>query len=293
MALPVRLGVIGWPIDHSHSPAMHNAALRVLHLPWEYAAFAVAPADGQKEGRLREAILCARALGLLGLNVTLPYKQAVLSLCQPDALALRVQAVNTLRFPPADDPGTAVLGTNTDVPGFAALCRESGAAPLPGTTAVILGAGGAARAVLVALLDAGARVTVARRTPGSIHVDARPVATVPLHRCHVTPLLAGCDLLVDCTPRGLQPTPYAALDRTHPELDLRALPPHATILDLCVRPTTSLTAAAAALGLRAATGEAMLLHQGARSLSFWLDAPLPGPAFDAMRKALAASLAQG
>src|SRR4051812_10165718 len=107
------LGVVGWPIAHSKSPAMHNAALRHLKLDWIYLPFAVQD--------LPAAIAGARALGFRGLNVTIPHKEAVLSLCEPDELARSVGAVNTLIF---DED--AIRGTNTDVYGFRKLMEESG-----------------------------------------------------------------------------------------------------------------------------------------------------------------------
>jgi shikimate dehydrogenase len=258
------LGVIGWPIEHSRSPAMQNAALEALGLELVYLAFAV------PVGKLPTAIAGARALGVRGLNVTVPHKQSVLALCQPDELAQRVGAVNTLSF-----DGDVVRGSNTDVHGFRRLLDEAGGMQ-PGR-AVILGAGGAARAVAVALEGVASRVvSVSRsgdRVPGAEH------AAWPASRDEARAIVDGASLLVDATPVGLDPDA--------PPFEVAGLPPHALVLDLVVKRETAIVRAARARGLRAANGAAMLLHQGAASLERWIGRP---PPLDVMRAALDASL---
>jgi shikimate dehydrogenase len=243
------LGVVGWPISHSKSPAMHNAALRHLGLDYIYLPFAVQD--------LATAIAGARALGFRGLNVTIPHKEAALALCQPDELARSVGAVNTLIF----DEGT-IRGTNTDVFGFQKLMEETGISSPK--KVIILGAGGAARAVLAALPDA----IVVARNPRGLKVE--PWDSLPLH-------LPDADLLVDCTPRGLT-SEKESLDLTNTR---------ASVLDLVVRRETALTREAKRLGLPTATGTAMLLHQGAAALEQWIGRPAP---LEIMRKALDAAL---
>src|SRR5256885_4554235 len=132
------LGVVGWPVAQSKSPIMQNAALHALRLPFHYAPFAVPP------DKLARAVDGAMALGIRGLNITIPHKERALALCEADPLALEVGAVNTLVF--EDD---RVRGLNTDVHGFRMLMMEAGVKP--GTRALILGGGGAARAVVAAL----------------------------------------------------------------------------------------------------------------------------------------------
>src|SRR5207244_3546555 len=122
----MRLGVIGWPIAHSRSPAMQTAGLRALGLDWDYAPIAVEPE------RLAELVRRAPADGFRGLNVTIPHKEAALALCAPDPLAAEVGAVNTLVF-----DGAQARGHNTDVHGFHMLMAEAGAAP--DGRAVVLG----------------------------------------------------------------------------------------------------------------------------------------------------------
>jgi shikimate dehydrogenase len=286
------LGVVGWPIAHSRSPAMQNAALAALGLDLVYLAFAV------PSGKLPQAIDGARALGARGLNVTVPHKEAALSLCQPDALASAVGAVNTLVF---DED--AIRGTNTDVHGFRALLEEAGGAT-PGR-AVILGAGGAARAVVAALGGHSAAAAAATATvPAAVSIvtvsrsgrsiPGAAAARWPETAAETRALLEDCTLLVDATPRGLAGAASSAAQNSADSppsatpLALDALPPHALVLDLVVSRETALTRAARARGLRAESGAAMLLHQGAASLERWIGRPAP---LDVMRAALDASLA--
>lgn len=283
------LGVIGWPIEHSLSPIMQQAAFNALGLQWAYGAFAVQP------DRLAAAVAGAAALGFVGVNVTIPHKEAALSLCQPDERARLVGAVNTLSFVDG-----AVLGSNTDVHGFTSLCREAGVPLRAGLTVGVLGAGGAARAVVFALREAGATFWVASRTPGRMKFPAGggSVPVLALSREVVSARLPACDLLVDCTPRGLvrplarRAEPVAALAQTHPELDLALLSPRAVVLDLVVGPGTLLCRAARGRGLRTAGGAGMLLHQGAAALGLWLDKPVPEPIIQVMRSALDTALMQ-
>jgi shikimate dehydrogenase len=256
----ILLGLLGWPVAHSLSPAMQHAALRALGLDGTYTAFAVPP------DRLADAVRGAAALGFTGLNVTLPHKEAALALCAPDPLARRVGAVNTLVF-----QGDGIQGLNTDVHGFARLAEEAGAR-IAGARALVLGAGGAARAVAAALLDGGAAVTVASRSARRVRIDGETIACVPWEA--IGPALAGTDLLVDATPRGIA---------GGEAIDLTPLPAAATVLDLAARASTPLVDAARARGLAAQAGLAMLLHQGGRALEAWTGRPAP---IDAMRAAL-------
>jgi shikimate dehydrogenase len=264
---PRVLGVIGWPVGQSKSPAMQNAALRALGLDWSYVKLAVPPE------RLAAALDGARALGLRGLNVTIPHKEAVLPLCEPDALAREVGAVNTIAF-----ESDRVLGLNTDVHGFRMLMAETGVAP--GGRALILGAGGAARAVAMALRSTGhPDIRVVSRHQTTITVKGDPLPAFPWDERILHRELGGTDLLVDATPRGLDPhaTP----------IDLSPLPPHAAVLDLVVRRATRLVVDARTRGLRASAGAAMLLHQGAASLERWTGRAAP---VETMRAALEAVL---
>jgi shikimate dehydrogenase len=257
------LGVIGWPIAHSRSPAMHNAALQHISADFVYLPFAVRPEN------LRVAIEGFRALGGRGLNVTIPHKEAALALCQPDELAVRVGAVNTLVF---EDDGI-IHGGNTDVHGFQMLMKESGAQSGNAIgNVIVLGIGGAARAVVAAL---SGNVTLVARRPRPFSLGGRDYEVQPWSA--LPTLLRDADLLVDATPRGLSDAPN--------DLDLSST--HAAVLDLVVRRETPLTRAARARGLRAATGTAMLLHQGAAAFERFTGIAAP---LDVMRTALDSAL---
>jgi shikimate dehydrogenase len=260
-----KLGVIGWPVAHSKSPAMQMAGLQALGFDGEYAAHAIAPDE------LQNFVEHAAGHGFRGVNVTIPHKLAALKLCTPDETATVVGAVNTLMF-----DGGKTLGFNTDVHGFTELAREAGAT-LEGTV-VLLGAGGAARAVAAAVHGRG-KLAIVARTPHSFTVAGQTLTVVPWSDEVLAKLLARADLLVDATPRGL--------DDAAPPIDLSPLPATAAVIDLVVARDTALTRAAKARGLKAAAGATMLLHQGARSLELWTGKAAP---LDVMRQALDASL---
>jgi len=261
----MKLAIIGWPISHSKSPPMQTAALAALGIEGEYTAHAVAPDE------LAQFVEHAPSKGFRGVNVTIPHKEAALKLCAPDELAARVGAVNTLVF-----GGDKPAGYNTDVHGFLEMARELGA-PLDGTV-VMLGAGGGARAVAHAVHGKG-KLAIVARTPRDFRVDDVAMTVTPWNDEVLAKLLPRADVLVDATPRGLDPNAAP--------IDLSPLPAHAVVLDLVVARDTALTAAAKARGLKAAAGGAMLVHQGARALELWTGKPAP---LDAMRKALDAAL---
>ncbi len=242
---------------------MHNAAFAQLQLDFVYRSFAIPP------GRLAAAIDGARALFARGLNVTVPYKEAALALCSPDAQARAVGAVNTLVF---DDH--QIRGHNTDVYGFDQLVNEVCPDARTGRV-VVLGAGGAARAVAAALLPTARSVLVLSRTARPLDVDGAKLDVLPWSTLAET--LPTADLLVDATSR--------ALTDADP-VDLSPLQAHAAVLDLTVKRTTLLDDAQAR-GLRCAGGATMLLHQGARAFELWTGAPAP---VEVMRQALLRTL---
>jgi shikimate dehydrogenase len=261
----MKLGVIGWPVAHSKSPVMQTAALNALGIEGEYHAHAVAPDE------VAQFIEHAPGKGFRGVNVTIPHKEVAFKLCQPDELAARVGAANTLVF-----EGGATRGYNTDVHGFVELVAEAGGT-LDGNV-VLLGAGGAARAVAVAVHGRG-KCAVVSRTPRSFAVDGHALTVTPWEDELLAKLLARADLVVDSTPRGLDPAA--------PAIDLSTVPSHAVVIDLVVARDTALTKAAKARGLKAAAGAAMLVHPGARAFEIWTGKPAP---LDVMRAALDAAL---
>jgi shikimate dehydrogenase len=270
--MPSCFGVIGDPIAHSRSPAMHAAAFRALGLPHVYVPFQVPTAA------LERAIDGARALGLAGLNVTVPHKRAAME-CVDEVTpeARRVGAINVICF--AD--GWAV-GHNTDGRGFLGALAELGAGRL--RRATVLGSGGAARSVVDALVHAHPELELAwvARDPGTlpavgerVHAHAWPeLSTLPVP-----------DLLVHATTVGMAGGPEA-----HPgPLHLERLAPGTFVVDVVYpRPEGGLLDRADALGMRTQDGLEMLVQQGALALELWLGAPVGREVVDAMRAAVRA-----
>ena len=282
------VGVIGDPVTHSLSPALHNAAFDARGLDWVYVAFPVA------RGRGVDAVAAVSALGLAGLNVTMPHKEDVAGACDEltaDAAALR--SVNTV----VGSPDGRTLGDSTDGPGFLDALADEGI-DVAGAPVLVLGAGGAARAVVLALGRAGATVTVAARRPDAAASAASLVpgaSAVPLGALAAASSVpaaaggsvhpvdpAGFPVIVNATPLGMSggdPLP----------VDPEALHDKQTVVDLVYHPAnTPLLTAARAKGALAVNGLGMLLHQAARSFTLWTGQPAP---LDAMRAAVTAVLA--
>jgi shikimate dehydrogenase len=259
-------GILGWPVEHSLSPAMHNAAFRALGLNWSYLAFPVDP------GRLPEAVRGLAAAGCAGLNVTIPHKQAVIACCSDRSAAVEaVGAANTL----VPDGAGGFRCDNTDVAGFLRALDEAAPLALDGAEALLIGAGGAARAVAFALAGRGASVLVSNRTPERAAALGRPV---PFERDRLDAVAAGAALVVNATSLGL------GSDTVPEELPLNGLGPDQVVCDLVYRPGgTPWLAAAAARGARPVDGLGMLLHQGAASFAQWTGRE---PPVAAMRAAL-------
>jgi len=278
------VGVIGWPIAHSVSPAMYNAAFRTLGMDWCYVPFPVRPE------RVPEAVAGARALGLRGINATVPHKQALVPLVDALTPAARaIGAVNTVVYDPE-----RTLGHNTDAAGFLRSLREAGLAPEQ-CTALVLGAGGAARAVVYALVDLGARVTILNRTPERAENLAQQMAPVrtgahleagPLEREALRRAAIDADLVVNTTSLGMWPE----VDASPWPYDL-PFPQHALLFDLIYNPRrTRLMAHAAAYGATAVGGLRMLVHQGAEAFELWTGI---SPPVDVMSKACERALGGG
>lgn len=251
-------GIMGWPVGHSRSPVLHNHWLRTLGIAGAYVPFAVPP------GRVPDAVRGLPALGLAGCNVTVPHKEAVLAaIDRPDALARRIGAVNLVVV----QPDGSMTGTNTDAYGFMAnlraTCPEWRAADGP---AVVLGAGGSARAVVVSLLDAGApEVRLLNRTEARAESLAAELggAIAVFGWEQARAALEGAALLVNTTSLGMQG--QAPLD-----IDLAALPRAAVVTDLVYVPLeTKLLAAARARGNRVVDGLGMLLQQAVPAFEAW------------------------
>jgi shikimate dehydrogenase len=246
-------GVLGWPVAHSRSPRLHGLWLRRHGIDGAYLPLPVRPE------RFAAAVRSLADLGFRGANVTIPHKEAAFAVCDEVApSARRAGAVNTLVFRDG-----RILGSNTDGFGFLANCtdRAPGWTPDAGP-AVVLGAGGSARAIAAALLDAGCpKVTLVNRTLARAEALAAalggPVAVAE------QPPLVGAALLVNTTSLGMQGQPPL-------ELDLAALPAGAVVADIVYVPReTALLAAAGARGLVAVDGLGMLLHQARPGFAEW------------------------
>lgn len=257
------VGVIGWPIAHSVSPAMHNAAFRVLGLDWCYVPFPVRPE------RLTQAVEGVRGLGLAGVNVTVPHKQAMLSLVDDlTSEARAVGAVNTVIV-----KGDLLVGHNTDVGGFLRALEEVGF-EARGCSALVLGAGGAARAVVYALMRVGAQVTLLNRTADRAHGLAHEFAALsrgarieagPLDFQTLRQAAPRARLIVNATSLGMWPE----VD-TSPWIAGVSFPAEAFLFDLVYNPReTLLMRQARAEGARAVDGLRMLVHQGAEAFELW------------------------
>jgi shikimate dehydrogenase len=257
-----RLGVLGWPVAHSRSPAMHNAALAALAMhDWHYQRLPVPPA------LLAEVVPALRGVGFLGANVTIPHKHDALTLADEASDAAReIGAANTLTF--ASD-GT-IAAENTDAPGLLAALGT----PVAGLRAQVLGAGGSARAAVWALLRAGAAdVSVWNRTSARAKTLAEQLGA----RAVEVPQAA--DLLVNCTSVGLAVERSATEDRALNQLGLQGdqIGEYSYVADLAYRSgPTPLLAAAAAAGARTIDGLQILAAQGALSFALWTgrEAPL-------------------
>lgn len=296
-------GVIGFPVAHSLSPAMHNAAFAAVDYPGIYVPFPVEP------GRLPEAMAGVRALGLGGVNVTVPHKEAVMAhLDEITPMARRVGAVNTVIHREG-----RLIGDNTDGRGFLRSLREELGVEPGGLRTVILGAGGAARAIGAALLEAGvARLVIANRTgerarsllrdllaagwpspapgPGGEQGGeegeapvAGDVAAMALDDPALEGEVAGADVLIHTTTWGMAPEADVP-----PLIPAHWLHPRTAVCDIVYAPLeTSLLREARARGCRVLSGLGMLLYQGALAFEAWTGRKAP---VDVMRRALESRL---
>ncbi|MEW6750956.1 MAG: shikimate dehydrogenase [Candidatus Latescibacterota bacterium] len=256
------LGVIAHPVAHTSSPAMHNAALAALGLDYVYVPFHVAPQN------LPAAVAGMRALEVAGLNVTVPHKQAVIPLLdQVSEEARAIGAVNTIAWRDG-----RLWGDNTDAYGvLQSLAHDGGLAELP-PRVVLLGAGGAARAVLYALLQRPEveEVLLLNRTLGRAQILARDLGGGRRVRAaqlgeEAAAQVARAGLLINATSAGMHPQ-----EDESPVQDPSCLQPGMVVLDIVYRPLrTRLMAQAQARGARAANGLGMLAYQGARSFEIW------------------------
>jgi len=247
--------LIGWPAAHSRSPLIHHYWLRMLGIEGGYVIEAVPP-DEFKDFLFRLSLR-----GFVGANVTLPHKERALALSKPDERARAVGAANTLWFADGE-----LCSTNTDVEGFINNLDAWAPGWDSAEDALVLGAGGSARAVLFGLLERGIRrVHLANRTVARAQALSNQFGerVVPVALDAIGELLPRAGLLVNTTSLGMKGQPPLGID-------LARLPPHAVVADNVYVPLeTPLLAAARARGLRTADGLGMLLHQAVRGFELW------------------------
>jgi shikimate dehydrogenase len=266
------VGIIGWPVSHSLSPRMHNAAYAALGLDWAYVPLPVPPE------RLGDAVRGLVALGFAGSNVTVPHKQAVIPfLDELTPIARAIGAVNTIVV----RPDGSLLGDSTDGAGFMADLRAQMANSKSQMAnrewrignVLVIGAGGAARAVVYALAEAGAEVAIANRTLQRAQELCQTISralpnAAGRFSAHPFPdalaeLAAEADLTINTTSLGLHegdPMPWDAAVSFHPGQ---------VVYDLIYNRPTELLALARSQGAAVLDGLGMLVHQGARAAALW------------------------
>jgi shikimate dehydrogenase len=262
------LGVCGWPVAHSRSPAMHNAALRAAGLEgWEYLALPLPPE------LFEETVRALPAAGFRGVNVTIPHKEAALALAdEASPAALAIGAANTLTF----EPDGTIAADNTDAPGLVEALRAR--MDPAGRGALVLGAGGAARAAVWALVGAGADVAVWNRTP------ARAAALAEELGARHVAVPEAAEIVVNATSVGLEPNiyPFKAIP-----LKADTFEAGSCVIDLVYGSgETRFLEAARSRGARVIDGLEVLVAQGGASFERWTGKAAPR---QAMREAVTQS----
>jgi shikimate dehydrogenase len=272
------LGVMGFPVSHSLSPVMHNAAIAAMGLDYVYVPLPIAVED------LPTAIAGLKAVqSVQGFNLTIPHKVEVMPLLDEVLpIAKAVGAVNTVKR-----VGDRWIGTNTDVAGFLNPLKQINY-DWEKTPALILGSGGAAKAVVAACLELGCSVihVVGRDSKKMKKFHGAMTSQLRDYNLRVHPwasiphLLEVAGIVINATPIGMASDPNTPIS----EAEINLLPDHAIAYDLIYTPRpTKFLQIAAARGLKAIDGLEMLINQGAIGLEFWLDQPVP---IEIMRQAL-------
>ncbi len=284
------VGLLGWPVSHSFSPAMHNAAFAAADLDWVYLPFPLHPDE------VITAVPALPKLGVQGVNVTVPHKQAVMPLLDEiDVGAQAIGAVNTIVVKRGDseigESRIRLHGYNTDWTGFLTDLREMGI-EVNGRSCLVLGAGGSARAVVYGLAQAGGQVQVlARRLEQAdgLVADLRPFCpsnSLSVHAISNLPAIASrsnAPLIVNTTPLGMTPNVQSSVWP-----DDCPFSPNAVVYDLVYNPAeTKLMRQARAAGVRAENGLGMLIYQGVEAFRLWTGV-MPDPAV--MRTAIQRSI---
>jgi shikimate dehydrogenase len=259
--------VIGRPVGHSLSPALHNAAFEALGL--DAVMVAVDPGED-----LEKALAAFSSAGIRGISVTMPFKEAAFRLSRPSGDAEWLMAVNALVLTEAGGP---YAGHNVDGAGFVEGLRHEGGEDVAGAVVAVLGAGGAARAVALACARAGAaEIRIVGRTPANVEravsllrhaaPEAKAIPAAPEEA------IAGAHVLVNATPVGMDGTPYHGAMPVDPSL----IRPSMVVVDLVYHPRhTPLVKEAASRGAKALNGLPMLVHQACLAFSLFTGAEAP------------------
>lgn len=272
------LGILGYPVKHTLSPLMQNAAIEALKLNYIYVPFEVRP-----EG-LERAVYGIRALGISGMNVTIPHKEAVMNfLDEIDGSAELIGAVNTIL-----NRNGKIIGYNTDSPGYIRSLREDAGFDPKGKTIIVIGAGGAAMGIIAGLfLSDASEIIIANRTIGKaekikVNYTERcrgrsiQIKTAPLSYLKDPKVLSSVDLIVNTTSMGLE--------GMAPDVDFASTSPHVLISDIAYKPpVTAFLRKARDAGRKTVGGLGMLIYQGAISFEIWTGEKAP---VDVMKKAL-------
>ncbi len=273
-------GIIGYPVKHTYSPAMHNAAFRSLGINAVYVPFEVKPGD------LKESLACLRSAGVRGFNVTVPHKENVIKyLDEVDREASLIRAVNTI----VNEDGR-LKGYNTDGKGFISSLEEDLAVTPKGKRFFILGAGGASRAISFSLALKGARRIVLVDTvrekaiklaKSLAKIDTCEVIALKRDRLAMKEMLMNTDVLINATPCGMKDTDPRVIE---PELLHKRL----RVVDVIYNPgATKLLRDAGGKGAAVSNGTGMLLHQGLIAFRLWTGRK---PPVEVMRRALKRTL---
>jgi len=290
------IGLIGKPLAHSISPVFQQAALDHLRIDARYELWET------EQDALGERVAGVRDAGCLGANVTVPYKELVIPLLdEVDPLAGRIGAVNTV----VNRDGR-LCGYNTDMTGFARALREEGGFDPSGAHVVLLGAGGAGRAVTMALIQGkAASITITDVLPeraerlvedlgrdlASLRLGKTNLHTVAPGEDDLAALMKECQLLVNCTPIGMR---HSKQEHDLP-ISSELIPAGAVVFDIIYNPLeTRLLAEAKRRGARTLGGLSMLVYQGAASFELWTDVQAPVDVmFEAARKSLGPAAVKG
>jgi shikimate dehydrogenase len=276
------IGIIGYPLEHSLSPVMHNAAFRKLNLNYEYVAFEVAPPD------LKEALSGLRALKICGINVTIPHKETIIPLLDDlTKVARDIGAVNTVIC-----LNQKLTGYNTDGPGLIESLKEDAKFDPVGKKVVILGAGGAGRAAATMLGERGAKSIAisdiaenkaANLVEYLLSYSKAPCQEVKMGSAELQEKITAADLLLNATPVGM----YPKSEETALPENIQ-LPSHLLVYDLVYNPReTKLLKAARAAGAQTCSGLGMLVRQGALAFTLFTGEEAP---LETMRQAVEEAL---